>query len=482
MRSLITRRLLSTVANKSKVKHVAVVGSGPAGFYVSQHLLKQKSVDVQVDIYERLPAPFGLVRYGVAPDHPDVKNVEATFTKVAKDSRVRFVGNVAVGQDVKVSELRSAYDAVVLSYGAAKDRDLGIPRENSKNVISARNFVGFYNGLPEASGLDVSLDCETAVIIGLGNVAIDVARVLVTPIDELKETDITEAALEKLSKSRIKRVFLVGRRGPIQVAFTIKELREMLHIKGCRPCFDSKDFQGLTSDIVSGLQRPRKRLTELLFKSVREGPTDKQLPLWGENHSKEWHLKLLRSPLEIHADDSDAVEAITLGINRLVPGSKDEWTEAQGVEDTGLKERLDCGLILKSIGYKSVKVEDGIPFDETKGIVPNVDGKVEATDGLYCAGWLATGPRGVIVDTMTAAYKVGQTITNDLENFSDTKTSVGGYEVIANLFKERNVTPVSFQDWEAIDEKEKELGEISGKPREKITDVQQMMSHIKDDS
>ena len=219
MKGAILKRFLSTATFK---KHVAVVGSGPAGFYLSQQLLKKKDLNLQIDIYEKLPVPFGLVRYGVAPDHPDVKNVESTFTKVAQDDRVRFVGNVSLGQDLKVKELREAYDAVVLAYGAAKDRTLNIPGENAKNVISARNFVGFYNGLPECANLDLSLDCEHAVIVGLGNVAIDCARVLLTPVDELKGTDITEAALEHLSKSRIKRVSLVGRRGPLQVAFTIK--------------------------------------------------------------------------------------------------------------------------------------------------------------------------------------------------------------------------------------------------------------------
>ena len=219
MKGAILKRFLSTATFK---KHVAVVGSGPAGFYLSQQLLKKKDLNLQIDIYEKLPVPFGLVRYGVAPDHPDVKNVESTFTKVAQDDRVRFVGNVSLGQDLKVKELKEAYDAVVLAYGAAKDRTLDIPGENAKNVISARNFVGFYNGLPECANLDLSLDCEHAVIVGLGNVAIDCARVLLTPVDDLKETDITEAALEHLSKSRIKRVSLVGRRGPLQVAFTIK--------------------------------------------------------------------------------------------------------------------------------------------------------------------------------------------------------------------------------------------------------------------
>ena len=252
------------------------------------------------------------------------------------------------GQDVKTKELMQNYDAVVLAYGAAKDRTLGIPGESSKNVISARNFVGFYNGLPEDRNLDFNLDTDHAVVIGLGNVAIDVARVLCTPIDELAKTDITEAALEKLSNSRIKKVTILGRRGPLNVAFTIKELRELIHLKGCKPSFDLQDFP-MSRDVTKTLQRPRKRLTELLFKSVLDPPTQKQLDLWGSNPSKEWKLQLLRTPKEIHADPDDNVNGLTVEINQL-----------KGLEDiqpTGNLEKIDCGLILRSIGYFAVPVE-----------------------------------------------------------------------------------------------------------------------------
>lgn len=456
----------------SSTRHVAIVGSGPAGFYAAQQVLKHP--DVQIDVYERLPAPFGLVRYGVAPDHPDVKNVEATFTKVAKNPRVRFVGNVSVGQDVKVSELRSNYHSVLLAYGAAKDRTLNVKGEGLKNVLSARNFVGFYNGLPEDTNLDVRLDChDTAVVVGLGNVALDVARVLLTPVDVLKNTDMTEAALEKLHKSTIKRVHVVGRRGPLQVAFTIKEFREMLHLPACQPHFNSGDFQGL-KEMVPKLKRPRKRLTELLAKAALDPPTQKQLDAWGPEMKTHWHLDLLRRPLEIHPDSSlKNVAGITLGINKLVG---QEWSEGQEIEETDKREFVECGLILRSIGYKSVRVESGIPYDDQKGIVPNVDGKVEP--GLYCAGWLATGPRGVIVDTMNEAFKVGQILVEDLLLLNDTDTEKAGYEVIEKLFQQRKVQPVDFKDWEQIDAKEKLLGEHVGKPREKITDVQAMVDVV----
>jgi len=201
-------------------KKVCIVGSGPAGFYAAQYLLKNDS-SLEVDIYEKLPVPFGLVRYGVAPDHPDVKNVINTFTNVAKSGRLNFVGNVSVGRDIELKELRKAYHAVVLAYGAAQDRWLGIPGENVSNVVAARNFVGWYNGHPENRNLQFDLNVETAAIIGQGNVALDIARILLTPVDSLRKTDIAEHALEALSRSRIKNVKIIGRRGPLQVGFSM---------------------------------------------------------------------------------------------------------------------------------------------------------------------------------------------------------------------------------------------------------------------
>ncbi len=302
---------------------------------------------------------FAQVRFGVAPDHPEVKNVESTFSKVASSSRVSFLGNVSVGDDgdVSLEKLREMYDAVVLAYGAAKDKilgmrpfsqmslgtralkllyfRLGIPGEKSPNVLSARSFVGFYNGLPDEMGLKIDLSHEVAAVVGLGNVALDVARVLLTPVDVLRKTDITEAALDLLSNSKVKHVHIIGesfkshlpamflsrvllsnpgRRGPLHVAFTIKELREMISL--CKPCFDRNDFEGVKV-IVPKLQRPRKRLTELMAKTALDPPTEKQKELWKTNDNT-WTLKLLRTPEEILSRDGATVSGIKLGINRLV--------------------------------------------------------------------------------------------------------------------------------------------------------------------
>lgn len=223
---------------------ISIIGGGPAGFYAAQQLVKLLPA-ATVDIYERLPVPFGLVRYGVAPDHPEVKNVINTFTKTAKHPRVNFYGNITLGKDVYLKELRNAYHAVLLTYGAEEDRKLGIQGEDFENVISAREFVGWYNGVPDNKDLTVNLNGENVAVIGQGNVAVDVARILLTPIDKLKETDITEYSLQRLSDSKVKKVTLVGRRGPLQVAFTIKELREMLNLPNVSTVFNRDDFSGV---------------------------------------------------------------------------------------------------------------------------------------------------------------------------------------------------------------------------------------------
>ncbi|XP_026523033.1 NADPH:adrenodoxin oxidoreductase, mitochondrial [Notechis scutatus] len=241
------KRLLSTAEFRPRI---CIVGSGPAGFYTAQHLLKHHK-QTQVDIYEKLPVPFGLVRFGVAPDHPEVKNVINTFTQAAHSDRCSFAGNVTVGRDVTVEELQEAYHAVVLCYGAEDNRRLGIPGEELEGVYTARTFVGWYNGLPENRNLKPDLNSETAVILGHGNVALDIARILLSPLEILRKTDITEESFSALASSKVRRIYLIGRRGPLQVAFTIKELREMINLPSVRPFLDPADFRDL-GDAIKG--------------------------------------------------------------------------------------------------------------------------------------------------------------------------------------------------------------------------------------
>uniref|UniRef100_A0A452GSA7 NADPH:adrenodoxin oxidoreductase, mitochondrial n=1 Tax=Gopherus agassizii TaxID=38772 RepID=A0A452GSA7_9SAUR len=428
-------RLLSTAA---LVPQICVVGSGPAGFYTAQHLLKHHRL-ARVDIYEKLPVPFGLVRFGVAPDHPEVKNVINTFTQTAHSDRCAYYGNVTIGKDVMVKELQRAYHAVVLSYGAEDNRILGIPGENLSGVYSARAFVGWYNGLPE----------------------------------NRDKTDITEGSLAAIACSKVKRVWLVGRRGPLQVAFTIKELREMINLPGTRPLLDPADFTGL-GDVIKDVPRPRKRLTELMIKSALEKPGEKEAALWA-SATKEWGLKFRRSPLEVlPATDGKQARGIRMAVTRL-EGSG----ESARAVPTGEVEELECGLILSSIGYRSLPLDSSIPFDPKLGIIPNRLGRVQGAPGLYCSGWVKRGPTGVIITTMNDSFDTAQSVLEDLQtgvlNLSNSKE---GFKSVRNILHSRGVHPVTFSDWEKIDAAEVARGKLAGKPREKIVDPREMLQLI----
>lgn len=448
---------------------VCIVGSGPAGFYTAQNLIKSRQ-DVEVDIYERLPVPFGLVRFGVAPDHPEVKNVINTFTQTAKNSRCNFYGNVNVGKDVSIEELKQAYHAVVLSYGAEGNRSMGVPGEDLAGVYSAKDFVGWYNGLPSCRELNPDLSCETAVIVGQGNVALDIARVLLSDIDMLKKTDITQLALEGLAESKVRRVLMVGRRGPVQIACTIKELREMVNLPNTKPEMVAADFEGVT-EALKDLPRPRKRLTELMLKTALDIPGEKEQ----EKRNKAtriWGLRFFRSPVEILADpDNKKTAGIRLAVNKL-EGSGER---ARAVL-SGEVEDMTCGLVISSIGYKSLLIDPSVPFDSHKAIVPNSMGRIQQAAGLYCSGWLKTGPTGVIATTMNNSFDTARSLVEDMDSGTlDVTAAKPGSQSISALLEKRGVKPVTFSDWEKIDSVEMKRGEATGKPREKLLTVEEML-------
>ncbi|XP_063749345.1 NADPH:adrenodoxin oxidoreductase, mitochondrial isoform X2 [Eleginops maclovinus] len=413
---------------------VCIVGGGPAGFYTAQHLIKARP-DVAVDVYERLPVPFGLVRFGVAPDHPEVKNVINTFTQTARHERCSFYGNVNVGKDVSVEELREAYHAVVLSYGAEGNRRMGVPGEDLSGVYSAKDFVGWYNGLPSCRELGPDLSCETAVILGQGNVALDVARVLLSPIDFLKKTDITQPALEALEASRVRRVLIVGRRGPTQIAGTIKEIREMVNLPNTRPDMLAADFEGV-KESLQDLPRPRKRLTELMLKAALETPGEKEQER-REKATKVWGLRFYRSPVEILADPerSGRTAGIRLAVNKL-EGSG----EGARAVLTGEVEDVTCGLVISSIGYKSLPIDASVPFDSRRAIVPNHMGRIQEAPGLYCSGWLKTGPTGVIATTLNNSFDTARSVMEDMESGTLNTTGVKlGSQSINALLENRGL-------------------------------------------
>ncbi|KAK9767287.1 NADPH-adrenodoxin reductase [Basidiobolus ranarum] len=454
------------VTQASKAPSLAIVGSGPGGFYTAAKVM-QLLPGTKVDMFESLPVPHGLVRFGVAPDHPEVKLVMNRFDEVAQSSDFRFFGNVTVGKDISVSELKDTYDGIVLSYGASEDRVLNIKNENAGGVHSARAFVGWYNGHPDHKQIDLDLtSTDTAMVIGQGNVALDVARVLLSPIDELRKTDITEHALEALSKSRIRRVHVVGRRGPLQVAFTTKELREMFALPNTKLEVDVDLLQDQLSHGQALLSKNRalKRLLGVLEKEIPSNAI--------KNADKSWSLKFLRSPVEIIAENN-RVKAVKMEINTL-----EGPADAPVALGTGSYEDVESGLVFRSIGYKSTPIE-GIPFDIRRGVVPNVHGRVvdgeQSLAGMYTSGWLKRGPSGVIVSTMQDAFETAGAIAADIKDGKPLLNPTQPGRDVSNLLKERNVRVVSYQDWKNIEQVEFDVGAARGKPREKFTSVEEML-------
>ncbi|OQV18152.1 NADPH:adrenodoxin oxidoreductase, mitochondrial [Hypsibius exemplaris] len=459
------RRFYSSEISRGNPLRVAIVGSGPAGFYSAQYLIKNLH-DAQVDMFEKYPVPFGLVRFGVAPDHPEVKNVIHSFTTTAKLENFRFLGGVCVGTTITVPELLARYHAVILAYGAGKDKFLGIPGESGANVMSAREIVGWYNGLPEDAALNPDLSSPTAVIIGQGNVAVDVARILLTPPDLLAKTDITQHALAALRKSRIRNVYLVGRRGPAQVAFTVREFRELTKLTNVNTVFSHSDLDTIRTGL-GNFPRHRKRLMELALSSGER-------PIKAD--SKNCHLKFMLSPRKIVKADG-VIHAVNFTVNRM----EDPLDPHSAVIPTDDILTVKCGLVLRSIGYEAEPVDKSLPFDKSKHLIPNDQGRVESpAKGLYCSGWIKRGPVGVILTTMNDAYETVDSLLDDLKagliNVEERKPS---REAVVEFLRSRQCDPVTFPEWEAIDAEEMKRGEAVGKPREKLVDVRDMISVAK---
>ncbi|KAL3689133.1 hypothetical protein R1sor_015442 [Riccia sorocarpa] len=487
----IWRRALSTVASSPNPLQICVVGSGPAGFYTAEKLMKRFSA-AKVDILDRLPTPFGLVRSGVAPDHPETKNVINQFTRVATSENCSFFGNVCVDRDITLNTLRNLYHVVkhciqnvVLAYGAESDRSLGIPREGLPGVHSAREFVWWYNGHPDCVNLPVNLkSTDTAVIFGQGNVALDAARILLRPVNELASTDISEHALSALHESNIRKVYLIGRRGPVQAACTAKELREILGIQRLEVKVRQADMATTELDHEEMKKsRSHKRVYELLCKAAAAASSSSTtIPVVGSG-SRQLQFVFYRSPVELLSSDSSTLTGVRLE-KTILSGDVKTGQRAVG---TGEFEDLSCGLALKSIGYKSLPVRD-LPFDNRKGVVPNLRGRVVATaeppvlePGLYVVGWLKRGPTGIIGTNLICAEETVESIVEDAQRglIDLQSTSKMGGLGLKGLLEEAGTVVVSFSEWQKIDSKELELGRLKGKVREKVVVIQDMISTAK---
>ena len=420
---------------------VAVVGSGPAGFYAAGALLAA-DVPVEVDLIERLPTPWGLVRLGVAPDHPKIKSVSRAFEKIAAQPGFRFLGNVQVGRDVRHDELLEHYDAVVYAVGAQTDRRMNIPGEDLPGSWAATEFVAWYNGHPDFQELEFDLSGERAVVIGNGNVAVDVARMLALTPEELATTDTTQAGIDAFNGAGIREIVMVGRRGPAQAAFTTPELIELGELAGADVIVDPADLEGAEPTDTNS----ERNLAVLREYAAREP----------EGKPKRLVLRFLLSPVEIRGDGR--VEEIELVRNRL---EADESGALRAVP-TDERETLETGIVFRSVGYRGVELA-GVPFDERTGTVPNDRGRVGP--GVYAAGWIKRGPSGVIGTNKKDAT---ETVGLLLEDLRDAPRKDVALEEVDRFFAERVPRLVMYPGWTSIDEHERAAGEKLGRPRVKL--------------
>ena len=424
---------------------VAVVGSGPAGFYATGALL-DADVPVEVDMIERLPTPWGLVRLGVAPDHPKLKTVSRAFERIAAKPGYRFIGNVEVGRCLTHEDLTRLYDAVIYAVGAQTDKRLGIPGEDLPGSSSATEFVAWYNGHPDYQDLEFDLDVDRAVVIGNGNVALDVARMLALTREELEPTDTTDPAIEAIAESTVKEIIIVGRRGPAQASWTTQELKEMGELAGADVKVDATELEGAVAEDTN-----TQRNLEVLREFAERPSTGKSVTV---------RFLFFRSPTVIHG--AEKVESIELVRNRL-----EERDGRLVAVPTDERETIDCGLVFRSVGYRGVPLSE-LPFDERRGTIHNEGGRVVDASGVYCAGWIKRGPTGIIGTNKKDATETVESLLEDVRDGRVVHADDATAEAVDALLAERGVQPVLYAGWVGIDELERAAGEKLGRPRVKL--------------
>ena len=452
---------------------IAVIGSGPAGFYAAGELFRQQSWEIKVDMFERLPTPFGLVRGGVAPDHQKIKSVQKIYSRIAENENFRFFGNVEFGRDIFQADLLEHYDAVIYSVGSPADRELGIPGEDLSGSHSATEFVAWYNGHPDFCDYKFDLSAKNAFVIGIGNVALDVARILAKTPEELAETDIADYALDALRASQLEDIWLVGRRGPVQAAFSPAELREFMELAEADVVveqnvleLDAESQQILETDASNDTKKNIEILKQISLRDVSA-------------KKRRVHFLFLSSPVEISGNDK--VEKISLVRNQLVK-REDGSLAAQPTEEIN---EAAAELVFRSIGYHGQPLPD-LPFDQKSGTIPNECGQVKDQENgnklrnrEYVAGWIKRGPSGVIGTNKQDAV---ETVHRMLETFLNEKMEAGkncaNPDIVA-LLENRKLEYVSFADWKLIDVHETEAGQKQGRPRVKLTSIAEMLSVIR---
>jgi ferredoxin--NADP+ reductase len=451
----------------TSVYKIAIIGSGPSGFYAAEALLDSE-INVEVHMYERLPTPFGLVRSGVAPDHPKLKQVINIFKRIAEHESFKFFGNVSIGEDVSLEALQNTYSAVVFATGAGIDRSLNIPGEALKGSHSATEFVGWYNGHPDFQDCTFDLSNKSCVVIGHGNVSADVCRILLKSVDELKQTDITQQAIDTLSKSNIQEVHIIGRRGPAQSKFSTKELRELSELENCEIIVNPEDL--VLNDESAAELDDRANLNNRLNVELLRTLSEKK----ATGETKKCYLHFLKSPTAVIGEQQ--VDGIELTGNDL--SGEPFYQKARSNDHS---EILDCGTVFRSVGYRGSPIQ-GVPFDDQRGVIPNVDGRVttvegEPQKGIYVTGWIKRGPSGIIGTNRADSVETVETLLSNLSELTvQTDSSV---DDLLNSIRAKGVQIVTYEDWLKIDNSEVEKGSLVGKPREKMTKVKEMLQAVK---
>jgi ferredoxin--NADP+ reductase len=459
------------VGTETQPLRVAIFGSGPAAFYAAEHLFKQKQFVIEVDMFDRLPVPFGLVRYGVAPDHLKIKQVTKVFDGIATNPRFRFFGNVMFGKDVKLADLKEYYHQIFFATGAQTDRRMGIPGEDLKGSHPATEFVAWYNGHPDYHDRQWELDVESAAVVGVGNVAVDVARLLSLSRDELWASDAADYAVEALSKSRVKVVHLLGRRGPAQAAFSNPEIKELGELADADLITRADETQLDELSVASiADDRGSKAKVEILQSYAVERALTRPRQL---------NLRFLASPVELFGDTAGRVSKMKLVRNTLVASE----TGSLSAKATDQFEELEVGLVFRSVGYRGVPLPD-VPFHDRWGVILNEKGRVidpeskQPIIGLYTSGWIKRGPSGVVGTNKPDSVESVTCMLEDFSTGSILQPSHADALSAEKFIGGRKPDYFSYTDWKCLDQLELERGKACGRPRVKFTSVEEMKQAV----
>ncbi len=464
---------MSEVGTTDNPLRVAIVGAGPTGFYAAEHLFKRKDVVVEVDMFDRLPTPYGLVRAGVAPDHQKIKSVTNVFARTAKKPGFRFFGNVDLGRDITHDDLTAHYHQIIYCTGAQTDRALNIPGADLKGHHPATEFVAWYNGHPDFRDCEFDLSQESAAVIGIGNVAMDVARILCRTREELEQTDIADYALEALANSNIKKVYILGRRGAAQAKFTTPEIKELGEMQDADMYVlpEEAELDPLSQKVLAeSADRGTQRKVEIIQSYAETKPSGK---------SRDLILRLLVSPVEMYGDDEGNLTRMRLVHNELYA------TDAGSLRPraTDRFEDIDVGLAFRSVGYRGVPLP-GVPFNDSWGVILNADGRVideetkEPVLGEYTAGWIKRGPSGVIGTNKPDALETVNCMLDDLAAGKTLHPAYPDPAAAEQMVRERQPNYFTFEDWEKLDEVELANGAACGRPRLKVTTVDEMLEAV----